>query len=248
MDITCTHAAAGFSLTTSQIQHTPRMYHPLGALLRPRRPVGRMRHGSGMGAPGHGGAHSGGDPPQTAPTAPSAPRRTDAEGTAPLAAGSLHPRPNAPPNAGGESSYVLLLGCYPGWQRAGSLRRRRRAPPKAAQTPVSPERNPALGTGASAPTLPSTSSRSTQPPFACCGPAARIILLTASPLLLHTASPPSLQCHPQCPGSTLWGCCALLHVASATPPIAARLQRQGGAVADGVGLGRCTIAARCSWR
>ena len=176
MEITCTHAAAGFSLTTSQVQHTPRIHHPLGGSLTPTptggADVARLWHGGTR----MGGAHSGGDPPHTAPTAPSAPRQTDAEGTAPLAPGSLHPRPNAPPNAGGASSYILLLGCYPGWRQAGSLRRRRRAPPKAAQLPVSPERKPALGTGVSAPTLPGTSSRSAQPPFACCGPAARIIL------------------------------------------------------------------------
>ena len=51
MEITCTHAAAGFSLTTSQVQHAPRIHHPLGALSRPRRPVGPMRDGSGTGAP-----------------------------------------------------------------------------------------------------------------------------------------------------------------------------------------------------
>ena len=78
--------------------------------------------------------------------------------------------------APGATALSLAVTRRTGWRQAGSLRRRRRAPPKAAQLPVSPERKPALGTGASAPTLPGTSSRSAQPPFACCGPAARIIL------------------------------------------------------------------------
>merc|ERR1712091_790593 len=101
-----------------------------------------------MGAPGWGALTAAETLHRQLQPLPSAPRQTDAEGTAPLAPGSLHPRPNAPPNAGGASSYILLLGCYPGWRQAGSLRRRRRAPPKAAQLPVSPERKPALGTGA----------------------------------------------------------------------------------------------------
>jgi hypothetical protein len=100
----------------------------------------------------HEGAHSGGDPPQTAPTAPSAPRQTDAEGAAPLAAGPWCPRPNAPPKAGEASPRIPFLGCYPGWQQAGSLRRRWRASPKVAQTAVSPQELRRSGAEASLPT------------------------------------------------------------------------------------------------
>ena len=51
LDIICAHAAAGFSATKAQRYYTPRVPHPLGALSRPRRPVGPMRDGSGTGAP-----------------------------------------------------------------------------------------------------------------------------------------------------------------------------------------------------
>ena len=110
--------------------------------------VGRLWHGGTRTE----GAHCGGDPPRTAPTAPSAPRQTDAEGAAPLAAGPWCPRPNAPPKAGEASPYIPLLGCYPGWRQTGSLRRRWRAPPKAAQTAVSPQELRGSGAEASLPT------------------------------------------------------------------------------------------------
>ena len=75
--------------------------------------AGRLWHGGTRTE----GAHSGGYPAQTAPTAPSAPRQTDAEGAAPLAAGPWCPRPNAPPNAGEASPHIPFLGCYPGWRQ-----------------------------------------------------------------------------------------------------------------------------------
>ena len=128
--------------------------------------AGRLWHG---GHPDRG-RHSGGDPPQTAPTAPSAPRQTDAEDAAPLAAGPWCPMPNAPPKAGEASPYTPLLGCYPGWQRAGSLRRWRRAPPKAAQTAVSPEKKPGSIHEAPLPTPKASLSSPRMQPTACLDP------------------------------------------------------------------------------
>ena len=128
-----------------------------------------MRDGSGTGAP-EPRALTAADTPQTAPTTPSAPRQTDAEGAAPPAAGPWCPRPNAPPKAGEASPYIPLLGCYPGWRQAGSLRRRRRAPPKAAQTAVSPERKPAPIHEASLPTPKASLSSPRMQPTACLDP------------------------------------------------------------------------------
>ena len=128
--------------------------------------AGRLWHGGTRTE----GAHSGGYPPQTAPTAPSAPRQTDAEGAAPPAAGPWCPRPNAPPNAGEASPHIPFLGCYPGWRRAGSLWRRRRAPPKAAQTAVSPEKSRAAIHGASLPTPKASLSSPRMKPTACLDP------------------------------------------------------------------------------
>ena len=128
--------------------------------------AGRLWHGGTRTE----GAHSGGDPPQTAPTAPSAPRQTDAEGAAPLAAGPWYPRPNAPPNAGEASPYIPFLGCYPGWRQARSLRWWRRAPPKAAQTAVSPEKSRTAIHEASLPTPKASLSSPRMQPTACLDP------------------------------------------------------------------------------
>ena len=169
MEIICAHTETGISATKAQRYYAQRVPHHLGALSRPRRPVGPMRDGSGTGAP-EPRALTVADTPQTAPTTPSAPRQTDAEGAAPLAAGPWCPRPNAPPKAGEASPHIPFLGCYPGWRQARSLRWRRRAPPKAAQTEVSPERTPAPIHEASLPTPKASLSSPRMQPTACLDP------------------------------------------------------------------------------
>ena len=71
---------------------------------------------------------------------------------------------------GEASPYIPLLGCYPGWRQAGSLRWRRRAPPKAAQTAVSPEKSRTAIHEASLPTPKASLSSPRKQPTACLDP------------------------------------------------------------------------------
>ena len=51
MEIICAHTETGISATKARRYYAQRVPHHLGALSRPRRPVGPMRDGSGTGAP-----------------------------------------------------------------------------------------------------------------------------------------------------------------------------------------------------